>query len=481
VPGEDIDVAPAWSACGTGHTCRGEGIRVAIVDDGLDIHHEDLAANVATGLSKNYGDDARRDDPSGGGHGTSVAGVVAARDFNNVGGRGVSPRANLVGYNLLAPGNSTIGNEVDAALRGWADVDISNNSWGPPDGNGTLDPSSPLWQSAIAAGLAKGRHGRGTIYVWAAGNGASDDGCPGCVVDNSNYDGYANHRGVIAVCAVGDDGKRARYSEKGANLLVCAPSSGNNGHGITTTASAGKDSSDPGSGGTGTVPTPSQYTSNFGGTSAATPTVAGVVALMLQANPSLGWRDVRWILAQSARQNDKSDPDWVENSAIPVHYLVNHSYGFGVVDAAEAVALARSWTNVGPELSYTTAVESPNLPIPDNDPTGRSSAITISNSPLNRIELIEVTFTASDHPKPGDLEITLQGPGTTRTESKLAEAHTAIKSAAPYDHWVFTTTRHLGEAVDGTWVLTVKDKSPGGTGTFQSWQLKFYGYSATTP
>lgn len=187
--GEDINVQPAWAVT------KGAGVRIAIVDEGLEMAHEDLASNVAAnGQSYNYA--TRSSDPTNdpadlaSGHGTAVAGIVAARDLNNLGGSGVAPRATLVGYNFLQ--NSTASNEVDALTRNAASVSVSSNSWGNPDGTGNVVASSSAWQGAINTGLANGRGGKGTVYVWAAGNGATGSAaCPTCV-DNSNYDGQAN-------------------------------------------------------------------------------------------------------------------------------------------------------------------------------------------------------------------------------------------------------------------------------------------------
>jgi kexin len=205
------------------------------------------------------------------------------------------------------------------------------------------------------------------------------------------------------------------------------------------------------------------------GTSMATPHVSGVVALMLQAKPGLGWRDVRLILAETARRNDPTDPDWSPNGA---GRFVNHKYGFGVVDAQAAVARALTWTNVGPEVTPFSAGESPEVPIPDNDAAGVSHTITITGSGIAQIEYVEVPFT-SNHEYSGDLEVTLTSPAGTA--SRLAEQHFCSGPCTLYNGWVFGSARHLGEAADGNWTLTVKDRAPSFTGTFQSWQLKFYG------
>ncbi len=451
--GEDLNVSPAW-----GMGFRGEGIRIAVVDDGLEIDHEDLATNIATGLSHNYLDDGT--DPAPGRHGTAVAGVIAARDFNDLGLRGVAPRANLVGYDLVQA--LTVSNEVDAMTRAMMDVHVSNNSWGAPD-DADLHASSLPWRDAISTGLKQGRNGLGTLYVWAAGNG-------GQIGDNSNYDGYANHHGVVAVCAVDDDGNHAVYSEAGANLWVCAPSRSdvNVGHGISTTDNAG-------AGGFNTTGTPNytdlSYSKLFTGTSAATPAVAGVIALMLQANPGLGWRDVRLILARTARKNDSLHVDWFTNGA---GHDINHVYGFGVIDAGAAVVAALGWSNIGAEVTHQD-LASPSLAIPDNNPTGVSDTIVVGGSGLSNIEFVEVTFTAADHTFAGDLEITLTN-NTTGTVSRLAEVHDCPGFVCtPHDGWVFGTARHLGEAADGNWTLAVADKAALDVGTFQSWGLKFYG------
>lgn len=463
--GEDMNVEPAWA------NYKGNGIRIAVVDDGLEIGHEDLAANVAaTGLSYNYlnGSSDPTNDPTdvsaGNGHGTAVAGIAVARDLNGLGGSGAAPRANLVGYNLLQ--SQTTSSEADALTRGSPNVHIYSNSWGPPDGNGTLDAPAATWRTAVDSGLANGRSGLGAIYTWAAGNGAP--------TDNSNYDGYANYRGVIAVAAVNDHGRQSSYSESGANLWVSAPGGEYcDTHAITTTdrtGAVGLNPPDPTYGYKDYAYT--NYTKCMNGTSAAAPSAAGVIALILQAKPTLGWRDVRLILAQSARKNDSADPGWSTTSGSPT-YNFNHKYGFGMIDAAAAVALASGWTNVGPQMSYATALVSPNLAIPDYPGAGVSNTINVSGSGITKIEFIEVTFSATNHTYSGDLAITLTSP--TGTVSHLSEKHACNPACTAYSGWVFGSARHLGEAANGNWTLTVTDMATPDTGTFQSWGLKFYG------
>ncbi len=463
--GEDINVEPVWTA--SNGNLRGQGVRIAVVDDGLEIGHEDISANVLPGTGHDYTGGGT--DPTGGDHGTSVAGVAAARDGNAKGGRGTAPRAGLVGYNLLQA--FTTANQSDAMLRAASLNGVSSNSWGPPDGDGTLSASPQAWKDAIVQGLLTGRGGNGIIYSWAAGNGH----CPPlvCAVpyDNANYDGYANFRGVVAVCGVGDTGKRADYSEKGANLWVCAPTEGDGGHAITTTDRTGSlgynagdapDYADP------------NYTNSFNGTSSATPVVSGVAALVVQAEPALTWRDVREILAQTARKNDPTDADWFTNAA---GYHINHSYGFGVVDADAAVTAAQGWTPLasGDAAAYQTSLQTVNSAITDNSAAGVSDVAAVLGSgttDINQLEWVEVTLTAV-HAAPGQLQVELSAPSGTK--SVLAERHLCPSGCSSYSGWVFGSARHLGEDPQGDWTLTVSDRVAGTVGTFNSWRLKIYG------
>lgn len=483
-PGEDINVQPAWNS-----GIKGAGVRVAVVDDGLEVGHEDLASNVAAnGQSYNYvtGSSDPTNDPTdtASGHGTAVAGIVAARDQNGLGGSGVAPRATLVGYNLLQSSLNT--NEADAMTRNAASVSVSSNSWGAADGTGELTASSTLWQSAINTGLTTGRGGKGTVYTWAAGNGrAGDTACPAWLCsDDSNYDGRANYRGVMAVGAVNDQGLQSSYSESGANLWVAAPGGEFcSTHAITTTDRTGAVGSNTAATANASDYLDQNYTKCMNGTSSATPVVSGVVALMLAANPNLGWRDVRIILAQTARKNDATDAGWGVTGGTSVYHF-NHKYGFGVVDANAAVTAANAWTNVGPELTHTTTLSSPNAVIIDPTaavpaPAPTTNVIAVpATTGISSIEWVEVAFTATD-PFTGDLDIALTSP--SGMVSQLAVGHmcagTQGACTTSYTGWVFGSAAHLGENPTGNWTLTVKDVSAGGgNGTFTSWQLKFYGH-----
>ncbi len=458
--GEDVRVGDVWDRY------RGHGVRLAVVDDGLEIGHPDLIGNVVPGASHDY--TSADGDPTGGRHGTSVAGVAAAVGFNDLGVRGVAPAADLVGFNLLQAFND--GNQGDAMARD-LQVAVSNNSWGPEDATGFLSASGSLWRAGVETAIANARDGKGTAIFWAGGNGGD--------VDNANYDGWANYHGVMAVAALAPDGKRASYSEAGANLLVAAPSGEYCDGSATppTTVTTDRSGVAGYNGGANSELADIDYTQCFNGTSSAAPVVSGVAALLLDARPDLSWRDVRAILARSARQNDPGDPDWTSNGA---GLTVNHKYGFGAVDLAAAIALAESWTLLPDAASPEDYVQTPNQPIADAGAGNVSGAATVGSinvvaSDIDSLEFVDVVFT-SDHGYSGDLEIVLTSPAGT--ESVLHLPHTCKNpcGAGFSAGWRFGSLRHFGEAPIGEWTLRVRDGYETDTGVFQSWQLVLRGH-----
>jgi kexin len=442
-------------------------VKVAVVDEGIDDGHEDLRQNVLTGFKHDYLGNAPTRLAE---HGTCVAGLIAARDQNGVGLRGVAPRAGLMSFNVLQ--DLTSANEYDAMTRHQDVVAVSNNSWGDAwDNTGLLTFPDPQWLRGVTEGATTGRGGKGVVYFWAAGNGgdASQGG-----LDDSNYDSQANSRFVIAVGGVGKDGKKPAYAEGGANVLIVAPTEGDDLVGLVTTDITGADGYNVG-GDPNEHPNAS-YSKTMSGTSGSTPVAAGVGALVLQVRPELSYRDVRRVLALSARRNDPSSPGWTNNGA-GLH--VHHSYGFGVVDANAAVALARTITPVGPELTWASPVARPSTSIPDDDATGASEVMTVAGSGIGSVEVIEVELTIT-HPSSADLEISLQKAGGAA--DRLYALHGCVDPdtfdpgpCTDIDGFIFTSVRHLDEAADGQWTLVVKDRRAGNVGTITSWQLRIYG------
>lgn len=450
--GVDVNVIGAWDAF------RGTGILIGIVDDGLQVTHPDLApaANTAIDWDFNENDDDPSPDPYWDDHGTACAGVAAARGNNAVGVSGAAPEATLVGLRLIG-GPSDDAMEA-AAMEYRNDViHLKSNSWGPDDDGYTLEGPGPLTLNALVQAVTSGRGGKGTIITWAGGNGRESN-------DNANYDGYANSIYTIAVGALSDRGAQASYSEPGACLLVTAPSGSDYRQDITTTDLVGQDGRNyPGAYG---EVADANYTQKFSGTSAATPLAAGVIALLLQVNPDLGWRDVQEILIRSATRISPTDADWATNGA---GFFFNHKFGAGLINAGAAVALAEDWRNLNPQATLSSNRTGLALAIPDNNSTGVSCGFDFGAAPF-RVEHVTVTVNIT-HPYRGDLAITLVAP--SGKQSRLAERHE--DSGDNYPDWKFMSVHHWGENVAGVWTVKVADRRPGNAGTLNAVRLDFFG------
>ena len=304
---------------------------------------------------------------------------------------------------------------------------------------------------------------------WAGGNGHLEG-------DNSNLDEYANYFGVTAVCAVNDHDTRSAYSEMGANLWVCAPSGDfSQGYrGIVTTENNDR------------------YTDDFSGTSAATPVVSGVAALMRSANPDLTWRDLKLILAASARKNDAGSPGWEDGArkyrsgSDTDRYHFSHEYGFGVVDAKAAVDLAKAWSNLSPLQSSTAESARLDVHIPDapfaGTPTTVTDTLTLDTG-IGFTEFVEVTVSLQ-HLSFRDLEIQLESPSGRISKlaapfDTFADDDSSTSFVPLYGTFRFGSARHLGEDPNGVWKLRVTDRLAVVDGTLDSWSITVYGHGRT--
>lgn len=454
--GVDINVSTAWDFW------KGNGVTIGIVDDGMEITHPDLAAHVNTAIDIDFNDaDADPSPGAGDFHGTSCAGVAGAVGNNSLGGSGVAPEATLVGVRLIA-GPSTDEDEADAFTHEMAAISVKSNSWGPDDGGFLAAGPSTLGQAALIDATTNGRGGLGTVFVWAAGNGNQNG-------DDSNYDGWAGSPYAMAVSAIGDNGKQSYYSEPGSNVLVCAPSNGV-GQGVTTTDRIGSVGYNTSGGGDYAD---TNFTRTFGGTSAACPTVAGVVALMLHSNPALGYRDVQEILVKTAKKNDEFNGAWVTNGA-GFHFNVN--YGAGLVDATAATTMATTWTNLPALQTKSIAAPALALEIPDGSATGASHTFTVAEEDNLRVEHVTVHVNAT-HEFRGNLEWWLTSP--SGVSARLARAR-ANDSDTSLDY-TFMATHFWGERNVGEWKLRVVDDSVGYVGTLNSATITFFGTPATGP
>lgn len=349
VPGEDINVAGAWNM---GYT--GQGVVVAVVDSGVQTIHPDLAANIHPVLGLDALDGNGNGNPNvsdpGNAHGTAVAGIIGAVANNGIGGAGIASGAQIVPIRLIDPDGLA---DLDAVRAQQAfidtfryainEIDITNNSWGSTFVRG-LAPMSRLELEALRDSIFFGRNGLGVIHVFSSGNSAGpnfDNSGPDPTIDfldiggydSAAYDAWNSSRYTISVTGVDHDGfynnvdgTVTAYPEAGPGVLVAAPTGSNASLAITDTVGLGSGITTTdltGEFGVNVAPNPitgaetedpffpfdrdflldTDYTTRFNGTSAAAPMVSGVIALMLEANPNLSWRDVQEILIRSARQN----------------------------------------------------------------------------------------------------------------------------------------------------------------------------------
>ncbi|MDO5101954.1 MAG: S8 family serine peptidase [Lautropia sp.] len=485
--GTDLNLAPLGGAY------KGTGIRIAVVDDGIDFTHDDLRFSVLPNSGYDFrslGRYAPLPCLASETHGTAVAGLIAAQENNSLGLAGVAPQAKLVSLNSLSTGNSF--SMLSALSHRDTAIDIFNNSWGAHESGHFETPANPVaYRATIDEGLRNGRHGLGSIYVFSAGNGGCDSvNAPHCQGQLSVYDGYVNRYGTLAICAVNAQGKKTTYSEAGPNLLVCAPTSENDG-------------TPPGTISTGLK---SEYVS-FSGTSSAAPMVSGVIAMMLQANPALSWRDVRLILARTARRVDPQHPGWRQSGGLPF----NHLYGFGLVDAHAAVMAARSWQSVGgseqvkqcgpftataPLVSRVPPVADEDNPLDADRPAAGYLLDTIeipADCNIAQVEHVEVKLDIeTESVGGGDLHARLISPsGQT---SIISTPHRCGTEEQPIpcrglERFPFGLARHLDEPAflpgNRGWTLAVGDghrgaRAPLPSGDipglmFRGWELTLYG------
>jgi subtilisin-like proprotein convertase family protein len=493
----------------------GSGIRVSVVDDGVQADHPDLRDNVNTLVPQvpgyNYDADGKPptfDDD----HGTSVAGIIAATR-NTIGTIGVAYNAKISSFNYISSA-TTLGQEV---LKNQAAFDVSNNSWGaalPFEDNPRYFGDSRRQLKGMQSATALGRNGLGTVLVFAAGNEFEEG------IDVDVYSTNSSRFG-IAIGAVNGKGESADFSSVGPALLVSAfaegneDTRGNDGYNIVTTDRAGRKGYNPGLPPNKILPD-TDYNAIFDGTSAATPQVSGVAALMLEANPNLGYRDVQEILAYSAVQNNSADEGWAFNGAKNwngggLHQ--NDFYGYGVVDAHAAVRLAESWTlqsTSANEVSLTAGKRfKQGIGIPDRR-GGRELTLPMASGLLvNHAELdIRIKHTAIE-----DLAIALVSPSGTRSfvfaggqltkkgaklllsdrstvsftklrsRPELASDDRTVRLAKFYQkglNYKFTTTFNWGEMSGGDWKVEIADLGKLGKGRVVSARVNLYGDAVTT-
>lgn len=542
----DLDIEGVHTDC-----VKGAGVRVLVIDDGLELTHEDLSAYADQNMSWNFATGDSDPNPSNrySSHGTLSAGVIAANQ-NGYGVMGVAPQVTLGGALYLdydSPQNTT------AAYGGanWSRIaDIINASYGSSSGPEGGFVAAPNYSDLDAGPTAIQqfptlRSNKGLIMVKSAGNGYADGGCPlvggvngvrlsSCENPASDPDNLQVN--VIGVAAASAMGKRSSYSNGGAVNWVTglggeSAAKGNYGEvGVVDDPEFGPQlfstdlsSCERGASrdftrypqrtnentpiefikGGSTINQQSnkdkngQATCNYAihnGTSAAAPTVSGVVALMLQANPKLTWRDVRDILRRTAKNNfdadygsqgsrnyrvnladytlstDTSstlsngdatarvDLGWQTNAA---GYRFSNWYGFGLVSAKDAVAAAKATTSYKPSAltvpSFTNALADKTVTYGQVSELG---SFTLSGS--DKVDAIQLRLNSDETGLClGSVGIYLQSPGGTVSilqtpYNQFYKNNVLLRASSTY---VLGSYAFYGESAAGTWkVFAVSGK-----------------------
>ncbi len=435
----------------------GHGIVISVVDEGVNYTHLDLSGNYDQSLDFDPRDDASdydaRPDTDIETHGTEVAGVIAGAGGNSIGTIGAAPDATITA-SYLRYGSGFDIDDLAQIMAHQAAYDVSNNSWGFT--TAFADNFNSERYAAVAAGIetaaTTGRGGLGTAMVFAAGNGRiTIDGQN--LGDDSNFHNVANSRFAIAVGAHDSEGESAFFSSPGTNILVSAP-----GVGLITTA--GDEDGAKGS-------------SHVSGTSFAAPMVSSAIALMLEVNPNLGYRDIQEILAVSADPSRSGVT--TTNGAGNVNgggMVFDREMGFGALNAASAVALARSWTlqhdaaneqHIGADFDVSSPA----------DPLSQTFTVDVANPGTDgfSLDFVELSLDVSDADL-RDLRIELVSPDGT--VSLIAPNLRAAGSKTSLD-FTFSSVETWGENPYGTWTVKLSHPTTSDSFDVKNLHLDLYG------
>jgi subtilisin-like proprotein convertase family protein len=539
VAGEDPLASYAWHLQNTGQTSfstssgiagqdqkiynvhaagiKGNGIKIAVSDTGVDNTHPDLTNMQVSGEHRDYSTDTTGNWRNGNpypieheGHGTAVAGLSAAQGWNSIGSRGVAPSAKFGGFLFVGDFQQTSTSYTAKTVdQMTGNFDIFNYSYGYVGCE--FIPASASILNAYKTGVTTLRSGKGAIYVKAAGNdylGFNTD-CDSTAATNSYFIGNTNtsedqnNPYIITAAAVNARGVISSYSTPGSGVWVSSAGGefGTSSPAMISTdilgcsygiaeASTGHNSFDKG---LNTLNSRCDYTSTMNGTSSATPTLSGIIALMLEANPALTWRDVKHILAVTADKINLSYAAVNHPRGTGAAYTVgsyvydyayvrnfagkdfSNTYGFGRANAEAAVNMAQTYTStLGTyvETDWTTNTSGTiNLAIPDHSATGVESTITVATT--NIIESVQIKVSIT-HNFLGDLALELKSPkGTT---SRLLHVNSNINDANLSD-FTLLSNAFYGEPANGVWTVKVVDGATGHTGNLTNWKIRINGHA----
>uniref|UniRef100_A0A8C3B0Z1 SPC3 n=1 Tax=Cyclopterus lumpus TaxID=8103 RepID=A0A8C3B0Z1_CYCLU len=417
-----MNIAGAWRR---GYT--GKGVVVSVLDDGIEREHPDLKPNYVSAQGW--------DTVLGKGtliisylaellvHGTQCAGMVAAAANNSHCTVGVSFQARIGGIRMLDGDVTDIVEARSLSFRP-QHIDIYLASWGPEDDGATLDGPGPLTRLALQNGIKTGRNGRGSVFVWASGYGGRRG-------DHCSCDGYCSSIYTVSIGSSTRRGSPPDYLEQCSSTLATAYTGGEKEEMVRRVCVVSD-------------------------TSISSSIATGIIALTLEANPLLTWRDVQHIIVRTSKSHHLLAPDWSVNGA---GFNVSHLYGFGLLDAESMVKEAERWKQV-PTQHQCVEEASIQLTIHPGSPlTSVFESTGCSGEPSRRVVYVEhvVVRVAIAHSRRGDLSITLASP--SGTVSQLLANRPLDDSPEGFPNWEFMTTHSWGERAAGEWTLKIQDTS----------------------
>ncbi|KAL3888419.1 hypothetical protein ACJMK2_000786 [Sinanodonta woodiana] len=436
-----MEIEDAWTM-----SYEGNNVTVAIVDIGVELTHKDLNKNIDLRLSYNYfKDDYNANPPDHTDypervdieHGSKCAGLVAALRNNDFCSAGVAPKSRLAAIRFMSDDGCTTDAWLVSALEHKrTEIDIYSCSWALP--SLPFSVAQPMYQRVLSEGVQKGRDSKGSVFIFAAGNYDS--------VGNCNADGYINTIYGITITSVGINGTKPFYDPVCACALASTFGEGNSmtSYHLCTT---GRNNS---------------CARNFRRTSASAALASGIIALTLEANPSLTWRDVQHIIVETASiKGLEHSGKWMVNGA---GKKVSPYFGFGLMNASAMVKLAETWTLVGPKgvchIKFTDVSEEQNV--------SQGFREVRSNVWTNGCRCTDCHITKLEHVQ---VKISIETLNVSGIEIYLSSAMSANQLSSPlYTHtkslhsdrttqnisWVFNTVHFWGENPNGTWEILIK-------------------------
>ena len=497
VPGIDLNIGVLHDQGVTGRN-----VTVGLMEPGpVSASHEDLSANMvlpdSTGMVGNA-------------HATAVASLIAATANNGKGGKGVAPDARILDLNRANIKPSQWPRVVNVSLGGnppvFLPVEDNNDEYAQLE-----NPWAPLLVKSAGNSFLTITDEASRNFCTKATRGSG----VGCVVANTDFSSAR----TIDVGAVNAAGKKASYSSAGSTLwvsglggeygwqrsyvaqggsipavaqraperyfapaIVAADLPGCSA-GLNKAGAAPRNALD--AGGASALDPGCNYTALANGTSSAAPMVTGIVALMLQVNPRLTWRDIKYILAVTSRKIDQTRSDilwngivldrgWVSNAA---GHQFSNWYGFGLVDASRAVRMASRFTSL-PKLKFGSweSYAGPSVPIPYRNENRGIASVVVKDDVKIEAVLVHVETTAKS---PNNLRVSLISP--SGTQSVVVPALTALQTTP--DGFVIPLTASnafLDERSKGKWklqIIDVLDPDSERRSDLVSWRLRVLGHS----